>query len=419
LLKFFQPGRKKLDFFPICSKISKEKLFPMNKKVKKIILILIIAGLSVFGTIRLLDYWQNQQTLQAEAKLEQEIKEIITTRQLESENNQDPFGHDDKVKVLFLGIDSRAGQSFGHCDAIQMIEINRAKEKISITAVPRGTYCPLPEPGHQPSEYYLAKSCEIGGIDYGIEQIEQILNKQADYVVMVGFSEALGIFRDLGLPATETLQWLRNRQGFAIGEPQRAHNHSTFIKQMLTKYTRKDNTALNGAWDYLIYKMVNTDLSFTQARKIKQALIDMNLAENKNKITLDIKPYYSVQDIAFDEHNLDDQLKKLLYQHPENLSDSYSGKTKEQIEQDIIGMYEQQKENQEFTKWAFENSLWLQVENKQKRLQMHYKLLKNYVWLMTNKQERKALISDYILEMKTRNLPEWEEKGKQLFQKTI
>jgi hypothetical protein len=46
----------------------------------------------------------------------------------------------------------------------------------------------------------------------------------------------LGILRNLKLPTTDTLRWLRHRQGYAIGEPQRAHNHSTFLKQLILRF---------------------------------------------------------------------------------------------------------------------------------------------------------------------------------------
>ncbi|PIR99002.1 hypothetical protein COT87_01740, partial [Candidatus Collierbacteria bacterium CG10_big_fil_rev_8_21_14_0_10_44_9] len=73
-----------------------------------------------------------------------------------------------------------------------------------------------------------------------VKQIERILGKQADYLAIVGFSQTLGILRNLQLPAVDTLRWLRHRQSYAVGEPQRAHNHSTFIKQMTIKYLSDD-----------------------------------------------------------------------------------------------------------------------------------------------------------------------------------
>ena len=172
----------------------------------------------------------------ADTELTNTIDDFLSQRQeyLLNENKHttsSPFGDDEIARILFIGLDSRAGQTHGHCDAIQLIEIDKGKNSVQITAVPRGTYSPLPPGvGATTTDYYVSNACGLVSLEYGVKQMEYILGKKADYIMVVGFSEVMGILKYLDLPTTPTLQWLRHRQGYAIGEPQRAHNHSTFLK---------------------------------------------------------------------------------------------------------------------------------------------------------------------------------------------
>ncbi len=357
-----------------------------------------------------------------EAKSEtKEIENFLALRRDEREKTEkvDPFSEDGAVNVLFLGIDKRVGQTKGHCDAIQFITINKQKQEVTITAVPRGTYSPLPPGGkYLPSDYYVSKACEIGGLDYGVKQIEKILGEKADYLVILGFSEALGIFRKLDLPTTETLQWLRLRQGYAIGEPQRAHNHSMFLKQMMIKYLPKRNSILDKTLQYIIYKTIQTDLSFGEARVIIEALSAMDLADHSARIKLFMKPAHAVQDIPYAEEYLGEYLDKMINPVKGLLShDDYSGATKEESEAQLLLIIEEKKDDQDFVVWAFENNLWLQIEDKEKRLAIQYEFLEKYIASLSEKSEQGNIISDYILEMEYYGESEWVKKGKELLQK--
>jgi hypothetical protein len=355
-----------------------------------------------------------------------EIKEQIQTTinfRLEEQKatcDDDPFGDDGVVRVLLIGLDSRLGSEIGHCDAIQMIEIDRDKQTVAITAVPRGTYVPLPGSGHLSSDYYISKSCEIGGLDYGIEQIEKILGAKADYVVVVGFSEALGIFRTLDLPTTETLQWLRLRQGYAVGEPQRAHNHSTFLKDLLVRFVPDDPSSLDAAWEYLLYQFVDTDLSFAQARNIVAALSEMNLPENSEKITLLMKPAYIVADVAYDPERLDEYISSLVDPVAAWIPEgAYSGISDEEAQQRLMDLINSELENPEFVSRAFEQKLWLQIEDSGTRESVHFAILEKYLDQVFDFEEAKNILADYIIEMETLGETEWAIAGRDLLrQKT-
>lgn len=392
------------------------------KKIILISLIIIITISVIAGVVYFIREYRGKEEARSLEKAQQaKIDELLESRRnMQTEDEEDPFGEDNLVRILFVGLDSRIGQDFGHCDAIQMFEINRANKTIQITAVPRGTYAPLPGTGHLATDYYVSKSCEVGGLEYGIEQIEKILGKKSDYVVMVGFSEALGIFRYLDLPANETLQWLRHRQGYAIGEPQRARNHSNFLRQMLVKYIPNEDQTIDSTWQYLLYKMIKTDLSYNGAKDIIDEIARMNLSEETWRISLAMRPAYEVSDIAYDPEHVTEYLHKMIDPIKHLLSkDDYSDITPEEAQERVINLIEENKNDSEFIPWAFDNDIWLQVDDEDLRDKYQFELTLEYVSTLETKEEREALLADYILEMDYLNKEDWKEKGKQELEKII
>lgn len=351
------------------------------------------------------------------------LEKIIEDRREETEKNgeADPFSDDGVAKILLIGLDRRTGDTDGHCDAIQLVSVDKNKQEVTITAVPRGTYSPLPPGGkYLPSDYYVSKACGIGGLEYGIKQIEKILGQKEDYLVVVGFSEVLGIFRNLDLPTTETLQWLRHRQGYAIGEPQRAHNHSTFIKQMMIKYIPQQKSVMSTALQYILYKTVKTDLSFNEVRTIADALSAMEFTDHPERIRLAMKPAYDVQDIPYAEEYLGEYLNKMLTPVEARLTPGdYSGLTEEEAQAKLLQTIEEKKDDPDFAVWAFDNALWLQVEDEEKRMTVQYDFLVDHLATLSVSEERKNAISDYILEMEYYNEEDWAAKGRELLQKEI
>ncbi|MFH1947525.1 MAG: hypothetical protein ABIJ23_05225 [Candidatus Magasanikbacteria bacterium] len=352
------------------------------------------------------------------------IENIIDSRRINNseETIADPFGEDGIVRVLFIGLDSRVGEEAGHCDAIQLISINtNSTGTIDITAVPRGTYSPLPPgKGTTSTDYYVSNACGLGGLDYGIDQIEKILGVKADYLVVVGFSETMGILRYLHLPTTETLQWLRNRHGYAIGEPQRAHNHSTFIKQMLIKFVSAEQTKLDTALQYVMYNLIKTDLSFAQTQKILEAVSAMDIANHPEKIELSMRPFYSVQDISYDPENVAEYLAQTLGPIAHLLSkNDYSDLSEETMQTNLLSVVEKNKDNPEFISWAYENNFWLQIEDNEQSLAVQFDLLTAYLSSLPEKIDRQAILADYMLEMENRGESVWQLKGKELLTKEI
>jgi len=314
-----------------------------------IVILVIISGVISYLVFDYITASRETKALRAAEKAREELVDnLIQQRRLNTETSEaDPFGPDDIVNVLLIGLDSRLGQTNGHCDAIQLISINRKNNSISITAVPRGTYTPLPGTGYKPTDYYVSNSCGLIGLDYGVNQIERIIGQKADFLVLVNFSTTMGILRALNLPTTETLQWLRNRQTYAIGEPQRARNHSNFLKKILTDYT-SDQSKTDAVWQYLIFKMLKTDLSFDQALIITKTVSSMDLAHNSSKIKLFMKPEHNVVDITYDPEKIADQLSALNRLINRLPAGDYSGETETNYQLHLLQEIEANMKNYDF-----------------------------------------------------------------------
>ena len=396
----------------------------MKRKVF-VILVVIVSCLALLLCARGIFRYQANASTRALVKSQNEtIENILSSRRLNLSDEKliNPFDEKGELKILFIGLDNRAGQEAGHCDAIQLISIDtKGAGSINITAVPRGTYAPLPpSKGVLPSDYYISNACGLGGLEYGIQQIEKILGVKTDYLVMVGFSETMGILRYLDLPTTETLQWLRNRHGYAIGEPQRAHNHSTFIKQMMIKFVPAKQTKLNMALQYIVYNLIKTDLSFVQAQKILDTVSAMDIANYPEKIELSMRPFYLVQDIAYDAENIDEYLADTLGPITNLLSENdYSDITEEKVQSSLLSVIGKNKDNTDFIAWAYQNNFWLQIENDEQRLIVQFDLLKDYLLLLPSSSERRLILEDYILEMENRGESIWQAKGKDLLAREI
>ncbi|MFA5248357.1 MAG: LCP family protein [Patescibacteria group bacterium] len=386
------------------------------------IFITLVLWLAINGIYQYQDRAEERKVI-TEAKAAQKaqdeaLENLLDSRRTEAEKTEetDMFGADGIVKILFIGVDKRAGQTAGHCDAIQLITIDQKKSTVMITAVPRGTYSPLPPGmGATSSDYYVSNACGLGGLDYGVKQIEKILGQKADYLVVVGFSEVLGILRNLKLPTTDTLRWLRHRQGYAIGEPQRAHNHSTFLKQLLTQFVPEKNSQLDKIWQYFIYKLVETDLSFAQTQSLVISLSAMDLKNHSERIALTMRPAYSVQDIPYSAEYLGEYLNKMINPIKDRLNPKdYSGEEDVDVEAELLKLVSEKNNDPEFVSWAFENNLWQQFENKEKRLSVQYDFMKRYSLSIANTTDRETVVADYILEMKHSGENVWAEKGEEL-----
>ncbi len=392
----------------------------MMKRFLGFVLIALLIVTVVLGSIRIMsNYKEKAEAREIVKKRNEAIEQVLVDRRNEllvGDELVDPFGEDGKVKILLIGVDSRVGQNEGHCDAIQFVTIDKDKDTVDITAVPRGTYSPLPPgTGVTSSDYYVSNSCGLGGLAYGVNQIERIVGQQADYLVVVGFSETLGILRSLKLPAGDTLQWLRQRQGYAIGEPQRARNHSTFLKQQLVRFSSSETSIIDIALQRILYGLVKTDLSFSQVRILVDTLGSIDVSNHPERIRLSMKPAYDVQDIPYDSDNVSGDVKKILNPIISQLSNiNYLGVDEVTAQKKLLDLILKNIDDPDFVFWMFEHKLWLQIEDDEERLATQYDIILNYSNSIVDAEEYKKIIGDYIVEMHDRGEIVWEEKGKNL-----
>ena len=391
--------------------------------MKRSIFVILLVILLIFGgwlTLNFFGYNQaNKELKAAQKEREQQIENLLDDRRAAITDNEaaDVFGKDGKVSILLIGLDSRLGETNGHCDALQYITIDKNNSSIDITAVPRGTYVPLPGRGYKPTDYYVSNSCGLVSLEYGIEQMERILGQKTDYIAVVGFSSTVGILRSLDLPTTETIQWLRNRQTYAIGEPQRAHNHSTFLKEILLEYTGDEQSKLDSVWQFLAFKMIDTDLSFDQVKTLISTVGSLNLS-NKD-ISLHIRPYHDVTDIQYDPDNLAKDLDPLQRVVPLLSEADYSGETQAEYQARVLANIKEKLADDEFVDWAYDQFVWMQIDDNDTREFIHFDILKRYIEIIDDKEQTELLLADYINEMEGRELPEWAKKGRAFLEQFI
>ncbi len=347
-----------------------------------------------------------QVVAEREAKLEEEIGEVA-------------FGNEKIINVLVLGLDSRKGNNEPHCDAIHMFSLDIENWTIIVTSVPRGTYAYIPPGTYEPNQYYLANACSFAGLDYGITQIEKIVGVKADYVVTAGFSQVIGILRIFDLPTTSSLQWLRHRQSYAIGDPQRSHNQAVFMKDLIVNYLDKFRSDWGVPMEYLLYKTVDTDMDFKVARALLDGYVASEIDKRPDDIVLQMKPYYATVDYHFDPENADEQVDILLnYVRPFLTEDDLSDRSIESIQRELDSYLEKRLLSDDPVEDIVDKQLWLQIEDHDRREYFHYEFMLLSLEGLSD-EEAVNVVTDYILEKSTLGEEESAQKGQDLLAKYL
>jgi anionic cell wall polymer biosynthesis LytR-Cps2A-Psr (LCP) family protein len=345
------------------------------------------------------------------------VNDVLATRQEEIDADSEiPFGTDTQINILTLGLDSRKEGLERHCDAIHMVTLDLKDWSMLITSVPRGTYSPLPPGGdYKESDYYVSNACAFGGLDYGVSQIEKIVGVKADYVATVGFSQALGIFRVLELPTTETLQWLRHRQSYAIGDPQRSQNQAVFMKDVALKLLGGDG--ITTPVMHILYSLVDTDLDFKTAQALYTAYRASGIEERPEDIRLTMKPYFETRVYHFDPENADEQVDALVAALQGRLSSrDLTNRSIEELQAELEAYLRDSLASDETVIHVYEEQLWRQLEDEDDREELHFRFLEKYVKEIRDTDHDKAveLVTDYVLEKQYFELTGWEQKGRSL-----
>lgn len=391
---------------------------------KRIILVVSLTVVIVLGSLAYLFLRPGAKiSLSAAEILVQDVSDQVMAERLkaiETTDEQISFGDKNEINILTLGIDSRKEGAENHCDAIHLVTLNIEDWTIKITSVPRGTFSPLP-PGREylSTDYYLSNACGFGGLEYGIDQIEKVLGIKADYVATVGFSEALGIFRTLNLPTTATLQWLRHRQTYAIGDPQRSQNQATFMKDMALRLTKD---GMSPTLLYLLHSFVDTDLPYSAAKALYDGYRASDLGDHPERITFDMKPYFATQELHLDTSAADDQVSALVERLKGHLSaDDLSLKTVDEIQGVLVDYLREGLGDPDKIKHIVDDRLWDQVEDSSVREELHYRFIVKYIDSIrgTSPAEAQKLATDYVLEMEYFGLDNWAKKGHHLLDDLI
>ncbi len=329
------------------------------------------------------------------------------------------FGSDTEINILLLGLDARKDWENPHCDAIHLFTLDVEHWDIQITSVPRGTYAYIPG-SWLSTDYYVSNACGIMGLEYGIAQIEKVLGVKTDYYVTVNFSQVLGIVRLFDLPTTETLQWLRHRQGYAIGDPQRSHNQAVFMKDMIIDYLDRFRSDFSAPMTYVLYNLVDTDMDYSTAKTLLDGLIDAEIDARPDDIVLTMRPEYETVDYHFDVDNPAAQLEKYYAYFDRVLPDNvFTGRSLEEIQIELVAYLSEQLMGDASVDSILTSQIWLQVEDNVTREELHYQIIEARVYeLVELSQWQQAidLLSDYILEKQALGLEEWEDQGRGLLQ---
>ncbi len=375
------------------------------------VLALLIGGHVVFGSSFIAD------TVSIESVLDTIVGERLESS---TDGEEISYGEDGVINVLLLGLDGRNGETSPHCDAIHLISADTNDWTINISTIPRGTYVYIP--GVQdPEELYIANACSYQGIDFAVAEIEKLLNVRTDYRMTVGFSQAMGIFRVFDLPATETLQWLRNRQSYQIGDPQRAHNQAVFIRDMIiSKLDAIGSTAMLPV-QYAIYQFVDTDMDFAVARSLLNEYAKSGITKRPDDISLQMIPHFDVADYHFDPNSAESQIAAIQeFIEPLLTGESYLGISAEEAQQALTESIENILALDYFDEHSFSKQLWRQVEDEYIRENYHYQYIQKFIEAGEGSvADQIEVISDYILEKQTLGLDDWEEKGRGLLSEVL
>ena len=396
----------------------------MSKLAIITIVVVLVGGLFTIGYFTFAAKHIEQALWQSTPTIINVVDEVLAQRATAIEEGESDveFGSEDEINLLVLGLDARKGNREPHCDAIHMFTLNVTDWTILITSVPRGTYAYIPPGTYEENQYYLSNACAFAGLDYGIEQIEKIVGVKADYTLTIGFSQAIGVFRLLNLPTTETLQWLRHRHSYAMGDPQRSRNQAVFMKDIIIGQIDRFRNDFSVPMQYIGFKMVETDMDFGTARALLKGFLKAKIDERPDDITLTMKPYYPTVDYHLDLENPGEQIQALLnFIDPYLTQDDLSGKTLADIQEDLVDYLESRLTSAQAVSDVIERQLWLQVEDHDKREELHFAFVERYVEQSLQDDPEKAVdvLAEYILEKETLGEKESAVKGRKLLSELL
>jgi len=292
-----------------------------------------------------------------------------------------------RINVLILGLDGRRGQRDRRADAIHLMTLLPYQGKIRITSIPRGTMSEKIMEGKE----IIANTYSLEGRNGTIKAVEDYLEVHVDYYVVVGFSEAEALFEKLGYNGEKTLQVLRSRKAYGIGDPQRSHNQALFIASEITRNFPyfKEYPTLGRALLFVSHEIVDTNMPF----EVMVQVSDLYLANGLNDITLLMKPsnyMSSLKDLKITPETIDailNEQKRNMEKNDEAQKDMEEMKEKQEEEapmsQYLSGVitYNKRflgKEDRKVisrTGMYYEQKLWYQVKDDRLSEKLHFQFM--------------------------------------------
>ncbi|MBN2224970.1 MAG: LCP family protein [Deltaproteobacteria bacterium] len=292
-----------------------------------------------------------------------------------------------RINILILGLDGRRGQRDRRADAIHLMTLLPYQGRIRITSIPRGTMSEKIMEGKE----IIANTYSIDGRDGTIKAVEDYLEVHVDYYIVVGFSEAEALFEKLGYNGEKTLQVLRSRKAYGIGDPQRSHNQAFFIaSEIMRNYPYfKQYPTLGRALLFVAHEIIETNVPF----EVMVQVSDLYLTNGLNDITLLMKPedyMSSLKDIKFTPETIDavlNEQKKSMEKNEEAQKDMEEMKEKQEEEapmsQYLSGIINYNKrflgkEDRKVISRAgpyYGQKLWYQVKDKGLSEKLHFQFM--------------------------------------------
>jgi anionic cell wall polymer biosynthesis LytR-Cps2A-Psr (LCP) family protein len=292
-----------------------------------------------------------------------------------------------RINVLILGLDGRRGQHDRRADAIHLMTLLPYQGKIRITSIPRGTMSEKIMDGKE----IIANTYSLEGREGTIKAVQDYLEVHVDYYIIVGFSEAEALFEKLGYNGEKTLQVLRSRKAYGMGDPQRSHNQAFFIaSEIMRNYPLfKEYPTLGRALLFVSHEIVETNMPF----EVMVQVSDLYLANGLNDITLLMQPsnyMSSLKDIKLTPETIDSVLneqKRNMEKNEEAQKDMEEMKEKQEEEapmsQYLSGIitYNKRflgKEDRKVisrTSMHYEQKLWYQVKDKRLAEKLHFQFM--------------------------------------------
>jgi hypothetical protein len=211
------------------------------------------------------------------------------------------------INVALIGLDSRLGETGARGDAIHLFSISLDSGIVEIMSVPRETPCDLGAP--DTSRLNIITYARQRGTDFFLKKLEPLCKRgPIRYYAEVGFSQAMGIIELLGYSDPQrTLRFLRSRKTFGLGDWQRSHNQSVFLRENLVK---KFGLLTGSTGDVILtagLQFVNTNMPKDFLQGIIYALQKRNFPNNRfDAVRVRMVPClkFKLEDVLPDSANL-------------------------------------------------------------------------------------------------------------------